>query len=1122
MSPIKNSNPSAYTTIKGRVTDAETNQGVAGVKIIIKNIIGKIERRGVTDAQGNYYIKKKAFWGTYYVIATKEGYHRRKKKRSLHWGKTEVVNFKLEPIKKNTPPFAASVSPYSITLYTGQQITLRAVYGDKDGSQDIEEAKCLINTNITYSNSSLLKYEPAANKLYLRDDTDTQWLGGYIPGSNNTIENGQVVVDCAKTSISKSQTTIEIRWNIAFKSQFKGTKDVYVYVKDSAGADYGWSRRGTWRIREKTIALPKINAYKTLTNQRAYFISGRKEANTSVWINDKEIVKINSQRNWSAYLNVNIEGNNSFEIKLKDGYGHESLPVSIIIIYDKTKPQVTINPVTSPTKETTQQISGTYVEDKLDKITVNGVEADIDAAAKTYIAQVTLSEGTNIIEVVATDLAANIGQELAEILVDAEGLGTIQINSGKEYTTSSLVALDLFSSTAVEVQFSNDGQNWSQSQIYNSAMEWEVSPGYGEKTVYVRFMDGMGNWSQPIYDTIIFGEGWGKWPVMMNSMGQKLVVGDSNNDGNLEVMFMGENQSEINSIFGVTKDAQIVWQYQYIITAGNSFSLSDLDGDKKSELFFVSQLDQDFYCIDIDGGGVQWHYTMENEINASPQITDINNDGIKEVIVSSAKTLYCFNDAGKVIWTYNTDSDIQSVSSIADLDGDGNSEILINSGEAGITCVDKDGRFVWNYETDCCADVPPVIADIDCDGIFEILIGASDQHLYCLDNNGKFLWKDKSQGRLHFTPAIADLDEDGTLEIVIGSENNYLYCFNKDGEIKWKHNLAYNIENSPVIADLDNNGVLEILFGLSDGYFYCVTNNGELIWNHKVSINHFNANFNAAAIADLDNDNNLEVLFSVKHIPIEIGEAFCELYCLNKDGEIFVPVQSQGEIPSLGWPMYQHDSQRTGLYDRTPPTTPVVTDEGESTDSLTQLYASWASQDRQSGVCQYEYKITQDSIDGNAVREWTTTGGFNYVTAGLDLNECQTYYFGVKARNNTGMWSDTGYSDGIMVTVFSVDTETEGYTDEREVTLVFWSQDAFKRMVSEDSDFTDADWQDYSEREQFTLSQGEGEKTIYVKFQDAEGNETAVISKEIIVDTTPPDIWIISPLAESKVSGGEE
>lgn len=101
--------------------------------------------------------------------------------------------------------------------------------------------------------------------------------------------------------------------------------------------------------------------------------------------------------------------------------------------------------------------------------------------------------------------------------------------------------------------------------------------------------------------------------------------------------------------------------------------------------------------------------------------------------------------------------------------------------------------------------------------------------------------------------------------------------------------------------------------------------------------------------------------------------------------------------------------------DTTPPTTPVVTDDGVYTTSTSQLHATWTSSDPESGIAEYQYAIgtSQGATD---VVNWTSTGTTASVTkTGLTLSYNQTYYFSVRARNGIGLWSSSGYSDGITV-----------------------------------------------------------------------------------------------------------
>lgn len=108
------------------------------------------------------------------------------------------------------------------------------------------------------------------------------------------------------------------------------------------------------------------------------------------------------------------------------------------------------------------------------------------------------------------------------------------------------------------------------------------------------------------------------------------------------------------------------------------------------------------------------------------------------------------------------------------------------------------------------------------------------------------------------------------------------------------------------------------------------------------------------------------------------------------------------------------------ITDSTPPTTPNVVDDGETVAypvlpvTTNSLHASWVAEDPESSVSLYEYRIieingTQETIISGP----TTTSSSDITVPNLSLVPGRTYYFGVKAQNGAGLWSDEGWSDGI-------------------------------------------------------------------------------------------------------------
>ena len=100
--------------------------------------------------------------------------------------------------------------------------------------------------------------------------------------------------------------------------------------------------------------------------------------------------------------------------------------------------------------------------------------------------------------------------------------------------------------------------------------------------------------------------------------------------------------------------------------------------------------------------------------------------------------------------------------------------------------------------------------------------------------------------------------------------------------------------------------------------------------------------------------------------------------------------------------------------DLTPPTTPVVIDDGETTPFTDRLHARWDVYDAEYGVIKCRYAIGTVSGATNVV-DWTEIEATEVTATGLNLNEDKAYYFAVKAMNEAGLWSGIGTSDGITV-----------------------------------------------------------------------------------------------------------
>jgi len=115
------------------------------------------------------------------------------------------------------------------------------------------------------------------------------------------------------------------------------------------------------------------------------------------------------------------------------------------------------------------------------------------------------TEGITTVYYYSVDNANNQESERSKKLkIDkTKPTGTISINDGAEITNSTSVALTLSANdtgsgmgVGTQMKFSNDGSSWSTPEPYSTSKEWQLTSGKGEKTVYVKYKDVAGNWSE--------------------------------------------------------------------------------------------------------------------------------------------------------------------------------------------------------------------------------------------------------------------------------------------------------------------------------------------------------------------------------------------------------------------------------------------------------------------------------------------------------------------------------------------------------------------------------------------------------------------------------------------------
>jgi hypothetical protein len=153
--------------------------------------------------------------------------------------------------KPNTAPTTGGVSPNSggAACGTVQYFTTR--YYDPDGYGDIKACRFHIGRDSAPKSligNAVFVYNPANNKIRVRNDAGTKWWGGKPAGSANLVQNGQAIVHCAQTTVTKNGNMVEVRWAIEFKCTFRGGKQLYLMTRDRNDVTTSLQHVGSWTV----------------------------------------------------------------------------------------------------------------------------------------------------------------------------------------------------------------------------------------------------------------------------------------------------------------------------------------------------------------------------------------------------------------------------------------------------------------------------------------------------------------------------------------------------------------------------------------------------------------------------------------------------------------------------------------------------------------------------------------------------------------------------------------------------------------------------------------------------------------------------------------------------------
>jgi hypothetical protein len=148
----------------------------------------------------------------------------------------------------NYTPTNEAVYPLSGGANSGVTQNFDTTWSDANGAYHLKHCFFHVGDSPSIVGNVTLMYNAQKDKLWIRSDDGTEWLGGYAPGSANILENSQARVYCEQAFVNRYTQDVTVRWPIEFKSSFWGPKKTGLKCKDVYKAKAKGEWKGTWMI----------------------------------------------------------------------------------------------------------------------------------------------------------------------------------------------------------------------------------------------------------------------------------------------------------------------------------------------------------------------------------------------------------------------------------------------------------------------------------------------------------------------------------------------------------------------------------------------------------------------------------------------------------------------------------------------------------------------------------------------------------------------------------------------------------------------------------------------------------------------------------------------------------
>ncbi|KAG9453874.1 hypothetical protein H6P81_006778 [Aristolochia fimbriata] len=305
------------------------------------------------------------------------------------------------------------------------------------------------------------------------------------------------------------------------------------------------------------------------------------------------------------------------------------------------------------------------------------------------------------------------------------------------------------------------------------------------------------------------------------------------------------------------------------------------------------------------------YVNIDSHILCTPVITDIDRDGILEMVVAVsyffdheyydnpdhlaelggidiekyvAGAIVVFNlETRQVKWTTPLDQStssgtyrayIYSSPTVADLDGDGYLDILVGTSYGLFYVLDHHGKVRENFPLEMAEIQSSVVAaDINDDGKIELVTTDIHGNVAAWTTKGKEIWEVHIKSLIPQGPTIGDVDGDGRTDVVVPTISGNIYVLSgKDGSYvrPFPYRTHGRVMNRILLLDLSKRGEnrkgLTLVTTSFDGYLYLI--DGATACADVVDIGE--TSYSMVLAENIDGGDDLDLIVSTMN-----GNVFC-------------------------------------------------------------------------------------------------------------------------------------------------------------------------------------------------------------------------------------------------------